>query len=351
MENLGTPAVLLIFGVAVGITWIAGVFLSDATDGLDDRFHLGSALGGMLLLGFAGTLPEIAITVSAALNDNLDMATGNLLGGIAMQTLILAFLDLTSKRARSLTRLSDAAEPMVEALLVILLMALALTGPLLDADATIGPVSPASIAIVVFYVAGMGTLSRIRQRQPWAVTVSATHRERDRQRATQGTASEPERKYANAPTGRIITAFSVASLATLVAGVLLERTGDTLADRWGINGAIFSARRHHRAARGQHGDPGRPHRRRRPGHGRHLWGERGPDGAVPCGRPAGRRARASFRQHRVGMAGASRDRRDGDLPGRPAVPGGEEIPPGVASFPHGVHHVRTGGGRASVPQR
>jgi cation:H+ antiporter len=102
-------------------------------------------------------------------------------------------------------------------------------------------VSPATIAIVVFYVAGMVTLSRIRQRQPWTVTVSATDREGDRQPPTQGTASEPERKYANAPTGRIITAFSVASLATLVAGVLLERTGDTLADRWGISGAIFGA--------------------------------------------------------------------------------------------------------------
>lgn len=241
MESLGTPAVLIIFGVAVAITWIAGVFLSDATDGLDDRFHLGSALGGMLLLGFAGTLPEIAITVSAALNDNLDMATGNLLGGIAMQTLILAFLDLTSKRAQPLARLSDAVEPMVEALLVILLVALALTGPLLDADATIGPVSPASIAIAVFYVIGMMLLSRVRRRKPWEATVSAADRHLDEQRAAVATRPQTERKYASAPTGRIITVFSVASLATLVAGVLLERTGNTLANRGGINGAIFGA--------------------------------------------------------------------------------------------------------------
>jgi len=241
MENLGTPVVLAVFGAAVAVTWIAGLFLSDATDGLDDRFHLGSALGGMLLLGFAGTLPEIAITVSAALNDNLDMATGNLLGGIAVQTLILALLDVTSKRATPLPRLSDAAEPMVEAGLVIILVSVALTGPLLDESAAIGSVSPASLAIAVFYVAGMMALSRIRQRQPWAVTVSAADRERDQRQTTEGTEPKVQGKYAGAPTGRIILAFSVASIATLIAGVLLERTGNVLANRGGINGAIFGA--------------------------------------------------------------------------------------------------------------
>jgi cation:H+ antiporter len=241
IESLGTPIVLLIFGLAVAITWIAGITLSDATDGLDDRFHLGSALGGMLLLGFAGTLPEMAITISAALNNNLGMATGNLLGGIAMQTLILALLDFTSKRARPLSRLSDAAEPMLEAMLVILLVGLALTGPLLASNATIGSVSPASLGIVVFYVIGMIALSRIRARNPWAATVTAADREHDQQRAALATEPEPKGKYANAATGRIVLAFSLASLATLAAGVMLERTGDALADRWGINGAIFGA--------------------------------------------------------------------------------------------------------------
>ncbi|MGH2678566.1 MAG: sodium:calcium antiporter, partial [Actinomycetota bacterium] len=137
-------------------------------------------------------------------------------------------------------RLSDAAEPMLEAGLVTILVSVALTGPLLDESASIGSVSPASIAIVVFYVAGMMALSRIRQRQPWAVTISAGDRERE-QRATETKEPEVQGKYANALTGRIVLAFSVASLATLVAGVALERTGNALANRAGINGAIFGA--------------------------------------------------------------------------------------------------------------
>ena len=46
-------------------TWVAGLLLSKATDVLDDRFDLGDAVGGMLLLGLAGSLPELAITASA----------------------------------------------------------------------------------------------------------------------------------------------------------------------------------------------------------------------------------------------------------------------------------------------
>jgi cation:H+ antiporter len=252
--------VIAVFLAAAAVTWIAGITLSDATDGLDDRFHLGSALGGMLLLGFAGTLPELAITTSAAINDNLGMATGNLLGGIAMQTLVLALLDATSKRGRPLFRLTDAVEPLIEATLVVVLVAIALMGSLLDADATIGPVSPASIAIVVFYVIGLMMLNRVKSNRPWEPAVAGagapgdgagapgagapdaagSDDAREGNDADPGPAVAPGR-FAGRPTRAIVLWFSIASIVTLVAGVILERTGNTLADRWGINGAIFGA--------------------------------------------------------------------------------------------------------------
>ena len=103
MSSWGTPALLLVFIASAGATWVAGLYLSKATDVLDDRFKLGDAVGGMLLLGIAGSLPELAITASAALSGHLALATGNLLGGIAMQTLVLVFLDATSRRKQPLT--------------------------------------------------------------------------------------------------------------------------------------------------------------------------------------------------------------------------------------------------------
>jgi len=229
---------LVVFGLAAAVTWVAGITLADATDGIDHHFGLGEALGGMLLLGFAGTLPEIAITVSAALGGHLALATGNLLGGIAIQTLILALLDLTSHKARPLEDLSDAVEPMLEALLVILVVAIILTGPLLSPTATVGPVSPASIGVVVAYVMGMWLLSRVRKRQPW--TAGANQLAETAEDEPSRTAA-PRGRFAAASARTVVMWFGVAALATLAAGVALEQTGSALADGWGINGAIFGA--------------------------------------------------------------------------------------------------------------
>jgi cation:H+ antiporter len=116
VESYSTAALVIIFAVAGVATWVAGVFLSDATDVVDSRFNLGEAMGGLILLGMAGTLPEIAITASAAISGHLGLATGNLLGGIAMQTLVLVLLDATSRSPTPLSSLSTVLEPIVEAI-------------------------------------------------------------------------------------------------------------------------------------------------------------------------------------------------------------------------------------------
>ena len=146
----------------------AVLLLSRATDGIDDHFDLGQALGGMLLLGIAGTLPEIAITVSAALSGHLDLAVGNLLGrGVAMQTLVLVILDATSRNRRPLSNLSDSLEPLHEAALVIGVVGIAVMGTRLAPSATMSPISPPSLAIVVVWLLGIFALNRNRRSPRW----------------------------------------------------------------------------------------------------------------------------------------------------------------------------------------
>ena len=147
MGDLSVPALVVVFLSATIVTWVAGIFLADSTDVLDDRFHLGEAIGGPILLGVAGTLPEIAITASAAIQGNLGIATGNLLGGIAMQTLVLVLLDATSGRPRPLSALVANTRPLNEAALVIGLVTIAIMGRLLPESTAIGPVSPMSLAV------------------------------------------------------------------------------------------------------------------------------------------------------------------------------------------------------------
>jgi len=77
---LPTPALLVIFLAGAVATWMAGTLLSKTTDSLDRRLDLGEALGGVVILAVAGSLPELAITISAAASGNLGLAAGNLIG-------------------------------------------------------------------------------------------------------------------------------------------------------------------------------------------------------------------------------------------------------------------------------
>ena len=230
MSSWGTPALVLVFAAAGVVTWIAGIYLSKATDVLDERFGLGDAVGGMLLLGLAGSLPELAITASAALGGHLSLAVGNLLGGIAMQTLVLVLLDATSKRRRPLTSLTTTVSPLLESMLVIALVTVAVMGGFLPETTAIGSVSPASIAIVVFFLLGIVGLNRARERRAWVVASAEPA----------STESAPNR-FKAATTMLVLGVFGLASLATLFAGVMLEQTGNQLADEMGINGVIFGA--------------------------------------------------------------------------------------------------------------
>jgi cation:H+ antiporter len=239
VDQASTAVLIVVFVVAVAVTWVAGIFLSDATDVVDDRFDLGEALGGLILLGIAGTLPEIAITVSGALQGNLALVTGNLLGGIAMQTLVLVLLDAISRSPTPLSALSKVLEPIIEAIFVILLVTIALLGPLLPPSVAIGPVSPISLILVIVWLGGLLILNRLRSSERWSAVTEQVDSAMVRQ-PPKAHSIRPNR-YQRSSTRTVILAFAVAAIATLVAGVALEQSSNGLADRWGINGVIFGA--------------------------------------------------------------------------------------------------------------
>ena len=147
MAGAATPLLLVVFAAGAAATWGAGILLSQATDALDVRLRLGDELGGILLLAVAGTLPEVAITASAAARGNLELAAGNLIGGIAVQTMVLVLCDFAADPRRPLTFLAGALTPVLEAMLVILVVSGVLMGALLRESTAIHGISPASIAI------------------------------------------------------------------------------------------------------------------------------------------------------------------------------------------------------------
>jgi cation:H+ antiporter len=239
MLDLSTPWLAIVLAAGATATWIAGTSLSNTTDALDVRFNLGEELGGILLLAIAGTLPELAVTVSAAAQGDLSLAAGNLIGGIAVQTMVLVVCDFAAGRERPLTFLVGALAPVLEGLLVVLVVSAVLMGALLPQSAAIGGVvSPASLAIVLVWVGGVVLINRVRKHPRWTASMPGSRRGRRNRREPHPEATHP---YADSSTARVIAYFAAASAVTLVAGVALELSGEALANRAGINGVIFGA--------------------------------------------------------------------------------------------------------------
>ena len=126
---MGSSWLLMVFVASAAVIWVAGSRLSDTTDVLAERLGLGNALGGLILLAIATNPPEIAITVSAAVAGQHDVAVGDILGGIAIQTVVLAVLDAAGVRPRApLTRLAAGLQLVLEGALVVVVLAVVVMG-------------------------------------------------------------------------------------------------------------------------------------------------------------------------------------------------------------------------------
>jgi cation:H+ antiporter len=238
VSALSAPVLWLLFALGAAATWGAGVYLSRATDVLDGRWHLGEAFGGMLLLAISGSLPELAVTVTAALSHRLDIAAGNLLGGIAVQTGVLIICDYFVTEKKPLSYLVGSLIPVLEASLVIGVTALAMLGALLPAGDVVFGVSPASIAIVVVWAFGMFVINRVRLSPKWKVTMPGSRPGRPHRRIPHPVVEHP---YHNMSTRNVVLIFAAGSVVTLAAGVVLLQSGSLLADHYHIGGVIFGA--------------------------------------------------------------------------------------------------------------
>ena len=239
MSGTATPLVVAIFVAGAAATWAAGILLSKTTDALDIRFDLGEELGGVLLLAIAGSLPEVAITVSAVAQGNLGLAAGNLIGGIAVQTMVLVACDAAAGRERPLTFLAGALTPVLEGMLVVLVVSGVLMGALLEPSTAIaGVVSPASIAIVAAWLVGIYVINRVRKSPRWSISMPGSRPGRRHRREPHPARVHP---FSSASTKRVVGIFLAGCVVTLVAGFFLALSGNALADRAGINGVVFGA--------------------------------------------------------------------------------------------------------------
>jgi cation:H+ antiporter len=241
MNALPLPLLLVIFLAAGAAVWIAGTSLSKATDILDIRLGLGEAFGGLILLAVVTNLPEIAIVVSASLTNQVGIAVGNILGGIAIQTVVLVLLDAVGlPGTESLSYRGASLLVLLEAGMVVAVLCVTVMGSQLPASLLLWRIGPAALAIVAVWVAGLFLVYRARKGLPW--------RERGQPPDGQGKPRGHSKKALTqqaadrgVSTGRTAFVFVVGAVVTLAAGALLELSGEAIATQINMSGVIFGA--------------------------------------------------------------------------------------------------------------
>lgn len=226
----------LLFLVAAGLIWWAGTRLERCADLISRRTGLGQAFTGVLLLAAATSLPEVATTVTAvAILDNPRLAVYNLLGGVALQTAILALADAAKKRRGALTFFSPRFVLLIQGVGLVLLLQITIAGSTAGGAPTIGGVSAWLLLLLAVYVVLMYFVYRHRGQPRWTPTRMDDVPEEGR--SEESGAGEDDRRSTHAPW----LGFTGLSLLVLGAGWLATHTAESLAEQTGLGDAFLGA--------------------------------------------------------------------------------------------------------------
>jgi cation:H+ antiporter len=228
-----------IFVAAAAVVWIAGIQLANTTDILSSRLGLGQALGGLIILALVTNLPEIAITTTAALSHTIGIAVGNILGGIAVQTVVLVLLDGFGVPDHPLTYRAASLVLVLEGALVIGVLAVAVMGTQLPSTLIVARVGPGALLITLVWLAGLWLLDRANKGLPWHEQGYPPGSQPTRHSNDAG--KQREAKDGGKSMLRTVAIFTVAALATLLGGIALEESGSEIAVHVGLSGVIFGS--------------------------------------------------------------------------------------------------------------
>jgi len=234
---------IAIFVVAAVFVWRSGYRISIFADIIATKTGLGHALMGLLFLGGITSLPELAVAVSAASSGNGVLAVNNLLGGVTMQVAILAVADFAIGR-RALTAMVPDSVVMLQGALNIVLLCLVVLATLVG-DYALWGIGLWSWAIALCWVLSMWVLSKEEQRQPWIAEFRAAEGEKKHGEGREPDTKPEHGKAEEHTLSDAVVRSIVAAAIILVAGFIVTRTGEAIAEQSGLGasfmGAVFIA--------------------------------------------------------------------------------------------------------------
>ncbi|HEX2194334.1 MAG TPA: sodium:calcium antiporter [Candidatus Limnocylindria bacterium] len=245
----------LVFLLAAGTIWFAGVRLERYADTISERTGLGQDFTGMLLLAGATSLPEVATTITAvALLNNPTLAVHNLLGGVALQTAILAVADRTKGEHGALTFFSPRFSLLIGGVGLLLLLQLTTAGITARGFPSVVSISAWPVLVFLAYLGVMYLMYRYQGQPRWTPSEADdvppeldTGRRRPGARdrrgdedETQGRNGRDDRAHRHS-LKNLWLLFAGVSLVVLVGGWFATQSADVLAHQTGLGSAFLGA--------------------------------------------------------------------------------------------------------------
>lgn len=156
---------LATFAISAFAVWVSGARLAYIADALSDRLRLAKSIVGLVFLSAATSLPEIATTLTAAVQDAQALVLNNLFGGIALQTAILAMSDFWARGA--ITNYPRKANHALEATLLVLMLGLVIVILMVGEPVSIGGVGIGSCTVALIYLGALWLLRSYDDASDW----------------------------------------------------------------------------------------------------------------------------------------------------------------------------------------
>ena len=224
-----------VFALAAGIVWLAGTRIARYADRISRQTGLGGVVLGLLLLGGVTSLPEVAVSITSAYTGNAALAVNSLLGGVAMQVAILAIADAAIGRD-ALTSVIPSPAVLLQATLNVLMLALVAAGTVIVGVQVLG-VGLWSWAIVVVYAIAITLIVRNQGHAAWMPVQRGAHAAASDSRSDEpAPTQQPTEKL-----GATIAKTVFAATLILIAGFLLSRTGEAIAEQTGLGSSFVGA--------------------------------------------------------------------------------------------------------------
>lgn len=237
LQSAGILVTLAIFTAASAIVWRAGSSLSRSADAIAERTGLGKAFVGVIFLGVATSLPELATTASAALENHPTLAGTNLLGGVAMQIAVLALIDGVALRERALTHFSGEPAFLMQGVLLALLLAIAAAGVAVGDRPVFGGVGVWPLVLGAVYAVAVFVMYRYENDPRWE-PVGET---RPVPATSGGLETAEPGRYADLSTAGLAGRFAMAAAGVFAGGYFVAVTGARLAELSGLGESFVGA--------------------------------------------------------------------------------------------------------------